>query len=91
MLPRMTTTMLLGVPASVKTTIHHAGMHDDERAHTQEGDRVGKVAQHRFQQFKHALHQVVAHAARRLPGLTLDHRGQQLGKQQQDQSRPPCR
>ena len=65
---------------------HHAGMHDDERAHTQEGDRVGKVAQHRFQQFKHALHQVVAHAARRLPRLALDHRGQQLGKQQQNQT-----
>ena len=61
-------------------------MDNDERAHTQEGDRVGKVAQHRFQQFKHALHQVVAHAARRLPGLALDHRGQQLGKQQQDQT-----
>ena len=61
-------------------------MYDDERANTQERDRVGKVAKHRFQQFKHALHQVVAHAACGFPRLALDHRGQQLGKQQQDQT-----
>jgi len=46
-----------------------------------------KVAQHGFQQFKHALHQVVAHAARRFPGLAFHHRGKQLGKQQQHKAR----
>ena len=62
-------------------------MHDDKRAHTQEGDRVGQVTQHRLQQFKHALHQVVAHAAGRFPGLAFHHGGQQLSEQQQDQPR----
>ena len=61
-------------------------MDDDERTDTQERDRVGQVAQHRFQQLKYALHQVVAHTARRLPGLALDHRGQQLRKEQQHQT-----
>ena len=49
--------------ARVEDYQHHAGVYQDERAHTQEGHRVGQVADKHVEQFEEVLHDEIAHAA----------------------------